>query len=91
MKLRDLILSSAAVAGLVIAPTLAAASQTAATDTQQPLTAGGPAAQSENGPAIGSIVEIGGALFVVTVAGLVALSNDNGSTPTATTSTTTTH
>ena len=79
MKVRDFLLFGAAATSLVLSGTVSMA------DNAAPLAAGGPAAQAESGPAIGTVVEIGGILFVVTVAGLVAVSNDKGAPPTATT------
>ncbi len=74
MKIRDLMIFGAAATSMVVASAASMA------DEAKPLPAGGPAAQSEAlGLAPGTIVEIGGVLFAVTVAGLVAVNADSNS------------
>lgn len=74
MKIRDLIIFGAAATSMVAASALSMA------DEAKPLSAGGPAAQAETaGLAPGTIIEIGGVLFAVTVAGLVAVNADDNS------------
>jgi hypothetical protein len=81
MSVRDLLVVGA-LAGLVIGPTAASAADKA------PLPAGGPAAQSEAGPPVGTVVEIGGLLFVATAAGLMLIGNSTHHTTTTSTTTT---
>jgi hypothetical protein len=74
MKIRDLMIVGAAATSMVVGSAASMA------DEAKPLPAGGPAAQSElSGLAPGTIVEIGGVLFAVTVAGLVAVNADSNS------------
>jgi hypothetical protein len=77
MKIRDLLLIGATALSLAVTPTMVLADEA-------PLPAGGPAAQGEGGLfGLGSIAEIGGVIFVVTVAALV-LTNDDSSASTTT-------
>ena len=79
--LRNVFLASALSLSVASAPAVVFADES-------PLPAGGPAAQGEAAlPAIGTIVEVGGILFVVTAAGLV-LFDDDDSAATSTTSST---
>lgn len=79
MKLRNIILSGLASFALVAAPVAALANDAG------PLEAGGPAAQGDAGlVGLGSIVEVGGVLFVLTVAGLVLLDDDDSGNATTT-------
>jgi hypothetical protein len=76
MKIRDLLLIGATALSLAVTPTVVLADEA-------PLPAGGPAAQGEGGLlGLGSIAEIGGIIFVVTVAALVLTSDDSASTTT---------
>ena len=68
------LMTSAAIASLVLGTAVAMADDTA------PLPAGGPAAQA-SGPLVGSTVEIAGVVVAVTVAGLVTINSDNDSLP----------
>ncbi|MFZ1992135.1 MAG: hypothetical protein WAW96_20465 [Alphaproteobacteria bacterium] len=77
MKIRDLVILGAASASAIVGATVSMA------DNVAPLPAGGPAAQSEaGGLSTGTIVEIGGVLFAVTIAGLVAVNSDSSSSST---------
>lgn len=77
MTIRNLLIAGAAALSLTVAPTMVLADEA-------PLPAGGPAAQGEGGLlGLGSIAEIGGIIFVVTVAALV-LTNDDSSASTTT-------
>ena len=89
MKIRNLVMLCAAAASTIVGSTASMA------DNIAPLPAGGPAAQSEaGGLSAGTIIEIGGALFAVTIAGLIAVNSDSSASNTlaapATTSTTST-
>jgi hypothetical protein len=77
MKVRDLLLIGATSVSLAVAPALVLADEA-------PLAAGGPAAQAEGVLGLGSMVEIGGVIFVVTVAGLVLANNDDSASTTTT-------
>ena len=78
MNIRSLV-----ILGAVAASTVAATMTMA--DNVAPLPAGGPAAQAQaGGLATGTIIEIGGVLFAVTVAGLVAVNADSNSDTTPT-------
>jgi len=84
MKIRGLVMLGAAVGSAVASATVSMA------DNVAPLPAGGPAAQAEaGGLSAGTIIEIGGALFAVTVAGLVAVNSDDNSNSSAPTPSTT--
>lgn len=77
MNIRNLLVAGATALSLAVAPTMVLADEA-------PLPAGGPAAQGEGGLlGLGSIAEIGGIIFVVTVAALV-LTNDDSSASTTT-------
>lgn len=85
MKIRDLMIFGAAATSMVVGASVSMA------DNAAPLPAGGPAAQAEAaGLSTGTIVEIGGVLFAVTVAGLVAVNSDNNSDTAPTPATTST-
>ena len=74
MKIRNLVMFGAAAASAIAGTTVSMA------DNVAPLPAGGPAAQAEAaGLSTGTIIEIGGVLFAVTVAGLVAVNSDSNS------------
>ncbi len=74
MKIRDLMIFGASLTSMISGSAVSMA------DEVKPLPAGGPAAQSElAGLAPGTIIEIGGILFAVTVAGLIAVNSDSKS------------
>ena len=83
MKLREILLFGVAATSLVLGASFATADETA----PAPLPAGGPAAQSEAGITTGEVIEVGGILVAVSIAGLVALNSDDDSPPATTTNT----